>query len=92
MAIADTKKVQSLIQGVLDALTAIESGIEKLNTIKTKYQAHNPSLAGSNLTVQQLSAFNSYLNDTNQAQTDHAGIINTLKSKDVPSHSTSTLD
>lgn len=92
MPIADTKKIQALIQGVLAGQAEIESGISKLNSIKTKYQNHNPDLTGSNLTAQQASDFNAYLTALNQLQIDHAVIITTLKDKDMPSHGTRSLD
>lgn len=92
MPIVDTKKVQSLIQGVIEAQEEIDSGISKLNRIKSKYQNHNPDLTNSNLTSQQAGNFNSYLVAMNQLQTDHAAIIITFKSKDHPSHGTKSLD
>lgn len=88
----DQKKVQSLIQGVLVGQAQVESAINTLNDIKTKYQNHAPSLEGSNLSSQDVTDFNSYLNDINQLQIDHAAIINKFKNKDYPSHGTECLD
>lgn len=92
MPIADTKKVQSLIQYVNKGQIEIESGITKMDSGKSKYQAHNPDLVGSNLTVSEVQDWNAYHNDLEQTQIDHAAIIATLKGKDMPSHGTKSLD
>jgi len=92
MPISDTKKVQSLIQYEILAQVEIESGIAKMDTGKTKYQAHNPNLTGANLTAQEVSDWNDYHTALKQLQTDHAAIIATIKSKNVPSHGIKSLD
>lgn len=134
MPIADTKKIQSLIQGILDGQVDVESGlvillgtpsfvqkfqgwalivrgIGKMSLIKAFYHTHNPNLSGSNLSGPQASSLNSYYSTlkqllfdadvsggyvtfrdgVNQAQIDHASIITTLKSKDIPSHGIKSL-
>ena len=92
MPIADTKKVQSLIQYEILAQVERESGIVKMDTGKSKYQAHNPDLTGANLTAQEVSDWNNYHNALKQAQIDHAAIIATIKNKDIPSHGIKSLD
>jgi hypothetical protein len=90
--IADTKKVQSLIQGVLSGITDLESADSTMQIIKTKYQNASPDLTGSNLTSQQVTDTNALISAVALVLTDHAAIITTLKSKNIPSHGTKSLD
>ncbi len=92
MPIASQKKVQSMIQGGLEGQSDIESGITKMDNIKTNYQNHNPDLTDSNMTAQQVIDWNAYHTALKQTQIDHAAIIATLKAKDMPSHGTKSLD
>lgn len=92
MPIADTKKVQSLIQGTLEFITDIEAADTYGQALITKYQDHNPNLAGSNLTTQQVLNAKSLINDLNTLLSDNSTIITVLKGKDMPSHGTKCLD
>lgn len=92
MPIADTKKVQSLIQGVLPAITDLELSDSKMQTIKTKYQNANPDLLNSNLTAQQVTDANSMIAAVASVLSDHSAIIAILKTKDMPSHGIKSLD
>lgn len=136
MPIADTKKVQSLIQGILEGQVDVEAGltilldspgrdnkirgwllifraIGKMSRIKAQFLTHSPSFSGTNLSAPQASDLNSYYAElkqllidadeegggyiafrdgVNQAQTEYAAIITILKSKNIPSHSTRSLD
>lgn len=92
MPIADTKKVQSLIQGILLGITNLENVDSVMQTIKTKYQNASPNLTGANLTSQQVTDANAMIAAVASILTDHTAIIATLKSKDMPSHGTKSLD
>ena len=92
MPIADTKKVQSLIQGTLQGIDNLESADSKLQSIKTKYQNANPDLSGSNMTSQQVTETNAFISAVSSVLSSHSAIIATLKSKDHPSHGTNSLD
>ena len=92
MPTADTKKVQSFIQGLLPELTKLESVNENLQNLRGKWLAHNPNLAGSNLTVQNVADTNYLVNAINALLIDHAAIIGTLKSKNHESHGTKSLN
>lgn len=92
MALADSKKVQSLIQYEISGQSEVESGIAKMDTGKSKYQGHNPDLTGANLTAQEVSDWNEYHSALKQLQVDHAAIITTIKSKNMPDHGYKSLD
>lgn len=92
MPIADTKKVQSLIQGALKFIADVEAANTYGQALITKYQNHNPNLTGSNLTNQQVLDAKALINGLNILLTDHSAIVATLKSKDYPSHGTKSLD
>jgi hypothetical protein len=92
MPIADTKKVQALIQGVLDGIDCLEDADALMQSIKTKYQNANPDLTGSNMTAQQVTDTSAMIAAVAAVLSDHAAIIATLKTKDVPSHGTRSLD
>jgi hypothetical protein len=92
MPIADTKKVQSLIQGILLAIVDLESADSLMQIIKTKYQNANPDLTNSNMTTQQVTDTNTMIAAVASVLSDHAAIITVLKSKNIPSHGIKSLD
>lgn len=92
MPMADTKKVQSLIQYENGAQDLVEEGIARMDTGKSKFQTHSPDLTGTKLNTQQVAAWNAYHNALKQAQVDHAAIIAKIRSEHQPSHDVDALD
>lgn len=92
MVLSDKKKVQSFIQGILPETTRLELTNTNLQSMKTKWQNHNPDVTGSNLTSQNVTDANALITAVASVLSDHAAIITTLKSKNVGSHGTGALD
>ena len=61
MPIADTKKVQTMINILAEAAEEARAAVAKMKAVRTKFQTHNPSVAGT-LLEGNVAAVNSALN------------------------------
>lgn len=90
MPIADSKKVQSFIQGLVEAVKLLRQADVVAQDMKAKFAAHKPNLAGANLTQVEKDATVGFLKDLHSLAT--GAVATVILSKDMPSHGTGALD
>jgi hypothetical protein len=83
MAIADIKKVQTMINVAADQMEIIRSAVDTVVAIRTAFQAHNPDVTGTPLEG-KVATLNAALNDL-QGEADEE-IWTELIAARVPSH------
>lgn len=90
MPIADTKKVQAFIQGLVEATKLLKRADDIAQDIKDKFTIHKPSLVEANLTQPQKTAVNIFIQDLHVLA--YGQVATVILSKDMPSHGTGALD
>ncbi len=90
MPMADTKKVQAFIQGLVKAVKLLQQADDVAQDMKTKFTAHKPDLAEANLTQGQRDAVAGFIKDLRSLATGQVAIV--ILSKDMPSHGIRALD
>lgn len=90
MPIADTKKVQAFIQGLVEAINLLQQADGIAQDMKGKFAVHKPDLAAANLTQAQKDAGVGFIGDIHALAT--GGVATVILSKDMPSHGTKALD
>lgn len=91
MALAPTKIVQALIQGAITFISQIDTANITGQQLMTKYQAKNPNLAGTMLTLAQVNSAKNLISGLSTLIVDNSAIITILNGKNVPSHGTGAL-
>lgn len=89
MALADTKKVQTMINVLAEAAEDVRAAIERMKAVRTKFQAHNPDVTGTPLEG-NVAAVNTALNALD-TQTSKAIWTQIIAAK-VTSHRNRALD
>lgn len=87
--VADSKKVQTMINVAADELTTIREALGRLQVIKTKFQTANPDVSGTPLEG-NVTALNNALTDL-QTEADRT-IWTQLIAARVPSHRGKALE
>ena len=82
--VADSKKIQSMVNVAADQLIIIRAALDTLQAVKTAYVAANPNTAGTVLAAGGAGDMNSALGDLQTAA--DAAIWDTLIGAKVPSH------
>lgn len=89
MPIADTKKVQTMINVAGQQMEIIRAAVDRMEAVKTAFQTHNPNVAGTPLEG-NVAALNNALAAL-RTEVDKAvwtGLIGAI----VPSHGNGALD
>ena len=89
MAVADTKKVQTMVNVAAEQLEIIRSALDALQAVKTAYQTENPSVAGTVLAGGNAALMNTALGTLQTAADD--AIWDTLIESKVPTHKNKAL-
>jgi len=89
MAQNKEKIVQAMIQALVEVSNIVIKADDVAQGYKTKYQALNPDLSGTNLTAGQLAAVNNFIGDLNALR--NSAVVTTVMNKDFPSHGTEAL-
>ena len=90
MPIASGKIVQSYIQALIEVVDLVQKADDVAQYYKSKFVFKNPDLTGTNITQAQINAVNAFLSDINDLATGQVATI--VRSKDVPSQGTRSLD
>ena len=90
MPIANTKIIQSYIQGLNEVINLLEQADAKAQEYKAKFIAKNPDLSGTNITQTQIGSVNVFISDLNALVSN--AVVSAIKNKTYPSHGTSCLD
>jgi hypothetical protein len=90
MVLANTKHVQAFVQAVKEVSDLVIQADALAQDYKTKWQAINPDLTGTNLTAGQVSAVNNWITSLNTLRND--AVVTTIQGKDQPSHGTKALE
>jgi hypothetical protein len=89
MPIADTKKVQTMINVAADQIEIIQSAIATMKTIRTAFNTQNPDVTGTALEGNKVALSNSI--DALDTEANLA-IWTTITTSQVPSHQGKALD
>jgi len=69
MAIADSKKCQTLINKAAEAAEQIQQAVAMLKTLRTKFQQHNPDTTGTPLEG-NVAAISNWIDDVDNISTN----------------------
>jgi len=89
MAQNKEKIVQAFIQAVKDIANKVIEADTLAQSYKAKYIALNPDLTDTNLTSQQVSAVNTWIEALNDLRND--AVVTTVETKDIPTHGVKAL-
>jgi len=89
MVLANTKYVQAFIQAVKEVADLVIKADALAQDYKTKWQAINPDLTGTNLTAGQVNAVNIWITSLNDLRNDV--VVTTVEGKSQISHGTGAL-
>lgn len=84
------KVVQSFVTAIKEVVDIIVVADTKMQAYKTRYQALNPSLSGTNVTQAQLIALNGWISDLNTLAT--SAVVTTVNEKHVKGHDVKGID